>query len=509
MVFRYVTTPIYYVNDRPHMGHAYASVHADVVARYLRAAGYQVMFVTGADEHGEKIARAASAAADTPQAFTDRHAGAFQQAWQQLEVKPDHFVRTSASAHKEVVVHCLTRLHDAGDIYLTDYEGRYSVGQERFVTEKELIDGKLPEDRDPPVLRRESNYFFRMEKYRDPIRRLLNDFPELINPPQYRNEVLRLLDEPIGDLSISRPRARLDWGIPLPWDPEQVTYVWFDALLSYVSALQFPDSQMFRDFWPTARHVIGKDILRPHTLFWLAILQALGIPPYQRLHVSGHLLGNDRRKMSKSLGNGVDPLEAATLYGADALRYALVREVAFGVDGVISHAAIEHRLNRDLADDFGNLVSRSLAMIVRYREGRVPAPGPYTSLEEEISRRACALPGEVLILVDDLKLAQALEHIFEYVRHLNGYIAITAPWELARADSDPARLNTVLNTLAEGISAASDLLAPVLPVSTGRLREVLGRAKTDRWAVPWGQGVAVGHIVRKIVLFPKRSSVVT
>ncbi|CAG9233373.1 Methionine--tRNA ligase [Paraburkholderia sabiae] len=507
MTFRYITTPLYYVNDRPHMGHAYASIHADVVARYLRAAGHQVMFVSGVDEHGEKIARAAAAAGETPQAFADRYTGAFEQAWKQLGVHHDRFVRTSAQVHTEVVSRSLKRLYDAGEIYLADYEGLYSVGQERFVTEKELVDGKLPEDRDPPVVRREANYFFRMEKHRDSIRQLLHDEPQLIEPPHYRNEVLRLLDDCIGDLSISRPRGRLEWGIPIPWDPQHVTYVWFDALLGYVSPLHYPDGRAYRDFWPTTRHVIGKDILRPHTLFWLAISRALGIAPYQRLYVSGHLLGSDGRKMSKSLGNGVDPLEAAARYGADVLRYALVREVTFGVDGVISHEAIERRLHRDLADGLGNLVSRTLAMIVRYRDGRIPSPGPYTTLEDEIARRAAALPIEVLGLVDDLKLAQAMERIFEFIRHLNGYVAATEPWALARSDAGLLRINTVLHTLAEGIHTAASLLAPVLPSSMSQLRNLLGCVNDERWAVPWGQGVIAGSSVRETILFPKRSPI--
>jgi methionyl-tRNA synthetase len=279
MTFRYITTPIYYVNDRPHMGHAYASIHADVVARYLRAAGREVMLLTGADEHGEKIARAAALAGEDPQAFTDRHAKVFEETWRHLSVKPDHFVRTSAPAHARVVSDCLSRLFDAGEIYLADYEALYSVGQERYVTEKELVDGKLPEDRDPPVLRREPNYFFRMEKHRDWLRQLLLDTPGLIEPVQYRNEILRLLEEPIGDLSISRPRERLEWGIPVPWDEGHVTYVWFDALLSYVSPLGYPDGQKFHDFWPGVQHVIGKDILRTHTLFWLACVTLWGYRP--------------------------------------------------------------------------------------------------------------------------------------------------------------------------------------------------------------------------------------
>ncbi|MEI6002897.1 class I tRNA ligase family protein [Paraburkholderia bengalensis] len=274
-----------------------------------------------------------------------------------------------------------------------------------------------------------------------------------------------------------------------------------------MSPFHYPDGQAFRDFWPTTRHVIGKDILRPHTLFWLAISQALGFAPYQRLYASGDLLGIDGRKVSKSLGNGVDPLEAAARYGADVLRYALVREVTFGVDGVITHEAIERRLHRDLADDLGNLVSRTLAMIVRYRDGRIPSPGPYTSLEEEIARRAAALPIDVLGLIDDMKLARAMEPIFEFIRHLNGYVAATEPWALARSDAGLLRVNTVPHTLSEGIHPVSGLLAPVLPSLVGQLRNLLGCVNGKRWAVPWGQGVIAGTSVRETILFPKRSPI--
>jgi methionyl-tRNA synthetase len=504
MTYRYITTPIYYVNDRPHMGHAYASIHADVVARYFRAAGDTVMLLTGADEHGEKIAKAAAQAGEDPRIFTDRHAKLFETAWQRLSVSPDCFVRTSAQAHATVVSDCLSRLFDDGEIYLADYEALYSIAQERFVTEKELVNGKLPEDRDPPVLRREPNYFFRMEKHRHWIRQVLLDAPELIQPAQYRNEILRLLEEPIGDLSISRPRARLEWGIPIPWDDQHVTYVWFDALLSYVSPLGYPDHRSFHDFWPGVRHVIGKDILRTHTLFWLSMCHALDIPPYQRLFVSGHLLGHDGRKMSKSLGNGVDPLDAADIYGTDVLRYALIREVSFGVDGIISNEIIEKRLNRDLADDLGNLVSRTLAMIVKYRGGRVPAPKGYGRLEDEIIMQAAILPSEILALVDGMKLAPAMERIFEFVRHLNGYVSVAAPWTLAKNEAASDRLDTVLYTLMEAIYSVAILLAPVMPEKMSELRWLFGRSADPVWVVPWGHGVVPGKQVRNTVLFPKR-----
>ena len=507
---RLITTPIYYVNDRPHMGHAYATVQADVMARYMCAAGHDVFFLTGADEHGEKIARAAAQAGESEQVFVERHARAFRDAWATLNVSPDHFVRTTDTQHIGTVQQVLHRLHQAGEIYLAEYRGLYSIGQERFVTEKELVDGKLPEDRDPPVERVEANYFFRMEKHRAWMRELLTNEPDLVQPPHYRNEILQILEEPIGDLSISRPAARLSWGIPIPWDSAHVTYVWFDALLSYVSPLGFPDGEAFARRWPHARHVIGKDILRTHTLFWLSMLRAMNVAPYHRLFVSGHLLGTDGRKMSKSLGNGVDPLEAASKYGADVLRYALVREVSFGFDGIISDAIIEQRLSRDLADDLGNLAARTLAMIRRYRHGVTPAPDAPQLSDVPFATRLDALPAIVIALVEDLRLAQAVERIMEEVRALNRHVAGEAPWALAKAEqtgedrtASATRLDTVLYTVVESLRAISDLLAPVMPVKMRELRAMLGIDPEPGWAIPWGQGVPAGSRVSEGILFPK------
>ena len=504
MTYRYITTPIYYVNDRPHMGHAYASVHADIMARYLRAAGHQVVLLTGADEHGEKIAKAAIEAGEAPRVFAERHAKSFLEAWRRLSVEPDLFVRTTAPAHARVVSECLRRLFDAGEIYLADYEGLYSVGQERFVTEKELVDGKLPEDKEAPVVRREPNYFFRMEAHREWIRQLLLDTPDLIQPAQYRNEILKLLEEPIGDLSISRPVDRLEWGIPIPWDARHVTYVWFDALLSYVSPLGYPDQPAFANFWPSVRHVIGKDILRTHTLFWLSMTHALGIAPYRRLHVSGHLLGADGRKMSKSLGNGVDPLAAADTYGVDALRYTLIREVSFGFDGIISEAVIEQRLNRDLADDLGNLASRTLSMVVKYRRGYVPVPKVYEAPERALIARARELPSAVLALVDEMKLGRAADQVMEFVKQLNVYVASSAPWTLAKDPGSADRLDTVLYTLLEALYCVSNLLYPVMPGKMKELQSWLGASVGPDWNRPWGEGVKPANLIREGILFPKR-----
>lgn len=472
----FVTTPIYYVNDRPHMGHAYASIHADVVARMRRMAGCDVFFLTGADEHGEKIAKAAAAAGESIQSFVDRNAEYFKDAWCRLLVEPTYFVRTTDHHHKQYVTSVLQRLYNQGEIYSAEYEGLYSIGQERFVTEKDLVDGKLPEDNDPPVLRKEINYFFRMEKHRDWMADYISRHPDLINPSGFSNEILQLLAEPIGDLSISRPASRLSWGIPFPWDPEHVVYVWFDALLSYTSPLTMQGEDGFARWWPSANHIIGKDILRTHTLFWLAMCRAMGIEPYAKLHVSGHLLGFDGRKMSKSLGNGVDPLAAAEKYGADALRYSLVKEVRFGHDGIISEQAIEKRLNNDLASDIGNLASRTVAMINKYRSGTVPLMEPATRRGRELHATAASLFGRVLDCASDMRLSQGFEHVLEFARDLNRYVNESAPWELAKFEETSRQLDEVLFILHHGLCILSLLLMPVMPSKMQEMRAGLGVA---------------------------------
>jgi methionyl-tRNA synthetase len=477
----YITTPIYYVNDAPHVGTAYATITADFLARWHRLDGYTTFFLTGTDEHGEKIARSAARAGETPQAFVDRVSARFQEAWRLLHIAYDDFIRTTEPRHVRVVQEVLQKVYQAGDIYYAEYTGLYSVGQERFVTEKELVDGKLPEDKDPPELRTEANYFFRMEKYQPWLRRYLEEHPELIRPEGYRNEVLALLEEPIGDLSISRPKSRVSWGIPLPWDASHVTYVWFDALLNYLSALGYPDGERFRTFWPHAWHQIGKDILKPHAIFWPTMLQAAGLPVYTHLNVSGYLLGKDGRKMSKSLGNVLDPFALAERYGADALRYYLLREVAYGSDGPVSEEGLRERYTADLAHDLGNLVQRLRTMLLRYLDGRWPAPAPQGVLPAE----GIQLAERLRPLVRGLKIHQALEEVFQYIRSLNRYVNAQAPWELAK-QADRRPLEEVLAAVGEGIWIAATCLEPALPERMQALREALALppatlAETERW----------------------------
>lgn len=469
----YVTTPIYYVNAEPHLGHAYTTIVADFLARWHRLDGHRTYFLTGTDEHGEKVYQAAAAAGTDAQTFTDRISERFRGAWQRLDVSHDDFIRTTEPRHTEVVRQVLQRLYDAGDIYSAEYEGLYSVGQERFVTDKELVDGKLPEDAAPPERRRETNYFFRMEKYQPWLIEHLERNPGFIRPPAYRREVLGMLREPLGDLSISRPRGRVPWGIPLPWDEGHVTYVWFDALINYASALGYPDGDLYRRFWTSARHLIGKDILKAHAVFWPTMLKAAGSPLYHSLIVGGYLFGHDGRKMSKSLGNAMDPFEMAQRFGPDALRYYLLRAVPYGHDGNVGAAALTERYNADLANDLGNLVSRTRTLIVKHLGARLEAPRQ-TAADQPVIAAGTGLLPAVRGLVHDLKFNAALEEVLQYVRSLNRYFNDQEPWRLAREPAARTRLATVLYNVVEGVRVAAALLAPAMPVKTQEIRAALG-----------------------------------
>ncbi|HET7034593.1 MAG TPA: methionine--tRNA ligase [Thermomicrobiaceae bacterium] len=488
-----VTTPIYYANAAPHIGTLYTTVVADFLARFHRLAGDETFLVTGSDEHGEKIAQAAAARGEPPQAFVDRVAAGFQQAWADFAIGYDRFVRTTAPAHQQVVQRALEQVHAAGDLYFDEYAGSYCVGCERFLTEKELVDGQCPDHGTPPEPRREGNWFFRMERRRPWLRAYIEEHPELIAPARYRNEVLAMLAEPIGDLSISRPRERVPWGIPLPWDSSQVTYVWFDALLSYRSALATPDGALERRLWPAAHHLIGKDILKPHAIFWPAMLHALGVPLYRRLLVGGYLLGPDGRKMSKSRGNVVDPFALAARYGVDAVRYYLLREFPYGQDGAVSEAALAERYQADLANTLGNLVNRVRAMLLRYRGGVVPAGHP-NAADRALIAEGTTLAARITPLVDELRTHLALEQVLRFAQSLNRYVDEQQPWVLARAPEQAARLDTVLSNLVAGLAIVATLLEPAMPGTMAMLRAGLALSprtlgETACWEAPVGHSI--------------------
>ncbi|MBI4637059.1 MAG: methionine--tRNA ligase [Candidatus Rokubacteria bacterium] len=481
----YLTTPIYYVNATPHLGHAYTTIVADAMARYRRLAGDDVWFLTGTDEHGDNIAQAAAQASVSPQAYADRISSAFREAWLGLGITNDDFIRTTEARHKTVVQAILRTLWDRGEIYLGTYGGQYCFGCERFYTEKENADGKCPDHQRPLTYIEEENYFFKMSKYQRWLTEHIEGHPEMIRPERYRNEILGFLRDPLQDLSISRPRTRLEWGIPLPFDDKYVTYVWFDALINYVSALGGPGDTRFETYWPHAQHLIGKDILKPHAVYWPCMLQAAGLPVYTRLHVHGYWTVGGQ-KMSKSLGNVVEPrafIEGYGRVGNDAFRYFIMREMTFGLDADFSKDAFLGRFNADLANDLGNFVSRASTMIQNFGDGVIPTPrpapgGPGPGEEWEFALPAALLKAkdEIAAAMDDFAFQKALAAIGEYIARLNQYVDAMHPWTLAK-DTDPAareRLTGVLYMLGASLRCLGILLTPFLPDASARILAAVG-----------------------------------
>lgn len=498
----YVTTPIYYVNASPHIGHAYTTIVCDVVRRYYRLLGYDTYFLTGTDEHGTKNMEAAEKNGETPQAYVDRMSQKFRDMWPQLSIEHDDFIRTTEERHKRVVQSILQAIYDKGEIYFEKYGGNYCKGCERFYTDTELAaaGGVCPDHKTKPTWIEEENYFFRMSNYQDWLIEHIKANPDFIRPERYRNEILSFLREPLRDLCISRPASRLSWGIPLPFDENYVTYVWFDALVNYLSALGYPGGEKFERYWPVVQHFIAKDIVKTHAVYWPTMLKAMGVEPFRHLNVHGYW-NYGEFKMSKSLGNVASPLDMANIYGVDGLRYFVMREMVFGLDATFDEKIFNERYNSNLADDLGNLVSRLTAMIKRYCDGRMPPSHTLEPGDRALLQLIDAVVRSLPSWLDELKYHHVIEETLQAVRSINRYVNDTEPWKEAKA-GNRERVDTILHVAARGTVVALQLLAPVMPSKTAEALSYFGLE-------PAGEGIDPdllkpdAPIVAGKVLFPK------
>ncbi len=497
----YITTSISYVNGQPHLGHAYEAIATDALARHMRQRGEDVFFLTGTDEHGEPVADAAHALGIEPQELADRNAERFRALMPQLEVSSDFFIRTTDPQHKAKVREVLQRIHDNGYVYKGLYEGWYCPRCADFKAENEILAGNRCPIHETPLTREsEENWFFKLSAFQERLEQHFAEHPDFVMPARAYNEALAFVTQGLQDISLSR--GKLTWGVKVPWDETHVFYVWFDALLNYYTALSYarPGEDLTDRFWPANFHMIGKDIVKFHSIYWPAILWAAGIEAPRHVFVHGFLLGADGRKMSKSLGNVLDPFAVLEEFGAEALRFYLLREVAFGSDGPVGNEALVARYETELANDYGNLASRSLAMIARYRDGVVPS----VEVDRGIAAEFDGLAATIAELFDRADLTTALELIWQRVRRLNRYVEERAPWQLAKDPAQSEALDQVLTTLYEGVRALTVLLYPFVPLSAEKLLSALGAPGVD-YAGAQLRAPEPGVTVRTIPpLFPKR-----
>ena len=471
----YITTPIYYVNDKPHIGHAYTTILADVIARFYRQLNFDTFFLTGLDEHGQKVQEAANSRKVEAQVHCDEMAPRFLELWEKLHISNDDFIRTTEQRHKIIVQKFLHLVFDKGDIYKDEYTGLYSVSEERFITEKEAESGDF---RDIKELK-EVNYFFKMSNFQSKLIEYIENNENFIQPAHRRNEILGFLKNPLSDLCISRPKSRLSWGIELPFDTNYVTYVWFDALINYLTATGYAnDEKSYKKWWPANYHLIGKDILTTHAVYWPTMLLSAGIPLPKTIFAHGWWLSGSS-KMSKSIGNVVNPLDLIEQYGVDPVRFYLMREMVLGQDANFTMDSFVKRYNSDLANDFGNLLNRITTLLNKNFEGIIPEEGERTSDEESIIGSVEALVNNMDIKIKEMKINESIEEIMQFVRSINKYMEHQKPWVLVKEDKNNAA--RVLYTAGESIRIAAVLLSPVMPNRCADVLHVFDSGKSTKW----------------------------
>ncbi len=496
----YITTPLYYVNDEPHIGHAYTTVLADVLSRYNKLIGNDVYFLTGTDEHGQKVQEAAKKTSLDPKAHADKYVLRFIDLWETLNIEYDDFIRTTEPRHTVKVQKMLAFLKDQGDIYPDEYEGLYSVSEERFITEREYETGEFREVKKI----KEKNYFFKMSKYQEQLLDHINNNPDFIKPNSRKNEVLGFLKQPLNDLCISRPKSRLSWGIELPFDKKYVTYVWFDALLNYITAIKWSEDDIFFEkWWPANYHLIGKDIITTHAVYWTTMLLAANIQLPKTIFAHGWWL-SDETKMSKSLGNVVKPLDLIDIYGEDSLRYYLMRDMVLGQDANFSIDSFAKRYNSELANDLGNLVNRIFVLIDKYFDSKVPKPGNYSDIDLELIEKIKKTPIEINASYNSMKINEALEKISSIIKSLNKFLEVKAPWKSIKENpNQEGDAATTLYICIDILRISAQLLYPIMPSKTSLILNSMGVSEINN-NLKFGAIIEGTKLNNNIgVLFPK------